>query len=68
MITTFGPLIIIPKLVWKGFMVPNLIGQYIIKNVVIISLAIFIAAYVWEDNRQKKNEKAVGDKMKIKRA
>jgi uncharacterized membrane protein YkgB len=44
-ITTFSPLVFVPTLTWKGFMVPNLIGQYIIKNLVIISLAIFIAAY-----------------------
>ncbi|MBA3648010.1 MAG: hypothetical protein H0W62_05580 [Chitinophagales bacterium] len=54
MITTFGPLVILPALVWKGFMVPNLIGQYIIKNLVIIALAIFIAAYVAE-SKEKKN-------------
>ncbi|MBA2422415.1 MAG: hypothetical protein H0V61_04245 [Chitinophagales bacterium] len=44
-ITTFGPLLVLPALTWKGFMVPNLIGQYIIKNLVIISLAIFISTY-----------------------
>ena len=52
-ITTFGPLVIMPQLTWKGVMVPNLIGQYIIKNLVIIALAIFIAAYESE-NRKKK--------------
>ena len=53
-ITTFGPLIILPKLTWKGFLVPNLIGQYIIKNLVIISLAIFIAAFEAETNEMEK--------------
>jgi len=53
-ITTFGPLIILPHLTWKGFLIPNLIGQYIIKNIVIISLAIFIGAYVSGDLDQRK--------------
>ena len=68
MITTFGPLVILPKLVWKGFMVPNLIGQYIIKNLVIIALAIFIAAYVWEGNKKKNENLSMGKERKIKRA
>ena len=54
-ITTFGPLIILPKLTWKGFLVPNLIGQYIIKNLVIISLAIFIATFEAETNEMEKS-------------
>lgn len=52
-ITTFGPLIVLPGLVWKSFMVPNLIGQYIIKNLVIIALAIFIASYESEHRQQR---------------
>ncbi|MFI5134560.1 MAG: hypothetical protein ACHQD9_01785 [Chitinophagales bacterium] len=68
MITTFGPLVIIPKLTWKSFMVPNLIGQYIIKNLVIIALAIFIAAYVWESNYRVKNSEAGTPEVKIRRA
>lgn len=56
MIITYGPLVILPNLVWKSFLIPNLIGQYIIKNIVIIALAIFIAAYVSDDkDLQKKN-------------
>lgn len=58
-ITTFGPLMVLPTLTWKSFMVPNLIGQYIIKNLVIISLAIFIASYEAEHREQRKElEKA----------
>lgn len=53
---TFGPLLIIPKLVWITFGVPNLIGQYIIKNIVIIALAIFIAAFVSETKDEEKVE------------
>lgn len=69
MITTFGPLVIIPKLVWKGFMIPNLIGQYIIKNLVIIALAIFIAASVWEGSYKLSEEETVDERIKkMKRA
>ncbi len=56
-ITTFGPLLVLPALTWKGFMVPNLIGQYIIKNLVIIALAIFIGTY-GRVNRFQKNKSA----------
>lgn len=52
-ITTFAPLILLPGLAWRGLLVPNLIGQYIIKNLVIISLAIFIASFEAEHRRQK---------------
>lgn len=52
-ITTFAPLILLPGLAWKSFLVPNLIGQYIIKNLVILSLAIFIASFEAEHRLQK---------------
>jgi len=46
MITTFGPLVLLPGDSWSGFMVPTLVGQYIIKNVVIIAAAMGIAAHL----------------------
>lgn len=46
MITTFGPLVLLPQESWSGFMVPTLAGQYIIKNLVLIAAAIGIAANV----------------------
>jgi len=39
-----APLVLIPNDVWTGFMVPTLEGQYIIKNVVIVAVAIGIAS------------------------
>jgi len=42
MVTTFGPLFFLPGETWQGFFVPTLEGQYIIKNLVIISTALFI--------------------------
>src|SRR3989338_1172090 len=44
--TTFGPLALLPETTWSGFMVPTLEGQYIIKNLVIIAVAIGIAAHL----------------------
>lgn len=44
MITTAGPLFFLPSETWQSFMVPTLVGQYIIKNVVIVAVAIGIAA------------------------
>jgi hypothetical protein len=46
MITTFLPLILLPKVTWISFLVPTLEGQYIIKNLVIISLAFAISAHL----------------------
>jgi uncharacterized membrane protein YkgB len=44
MITTFMPLFLLPGVTWSGFLVPTMEGQYIIKNFVIIALAIGLAA------------------------
>ena len=46
MITTFGPLVLLPSESWSAFMVPTLVGQYIIKNLVIIAAAMGIAAHL----------------------
>lgn len=46
MVTTLLPLFLLPHEVWSGFLVPTLEGQYILKNLVIISVAIGIAAQV----------------------
>lgn len=46
MITTFGPLVLLPAESWSGFMVPTLVGQYIIKNLVIIAAAMGISAHL----------------------
>jgi uncharacterized membrane protein YkgB len=65
-ITTFEPLILTPRFTWKAFLIPNLIGQYIIKNMAIIALAIFIAAYVWENKKNGKKNYA-GDQSATKK-
>lgn len=44
MLTTIMPLILLPEIAWKSFLVPTLEGQYIIKNLVIIALAMGIAS------------------------
>jgi len=46
MVTTFMPLFLLPTVTWSGFMVPTLEGQYIIKNLVIIALAVGIASHL----------------------
>jgi len=45
MVTTFLPLIFLPGEAWSGFMVLTLPGQYIVKNLVIIAVAMGIAAH-----------------------
>lgn len=44
MFTTFGPLVMLPEITWQSMLVPTMEGQYIIKNLVIIALAVGIAA------------------------
>lgn len=39
-----SPLILVPEYTWQSFLVPTLEGQYIIKNAVVIAVAIGIAA------------------------
>ena len=46
MITTLGPLFLLPEETWVKFLVPTLEGQYIIKNLVIVAVAIGIAAHL----------------------
>jgi uncharacterized membrane protein YkgB len=57
MITTLGPLIFLPSVTWQSAFVPTLEGQYIIKNLAIIALAISIASnlHPWKlDKKAKK--------------
>lgn len=42
MITTFLPLVFLPEDAWSDLFCPTLIGQYIIKNLALIGLALFV--------------------------
>lgn len=42
MFTTFGPLVFLPNASWQHLAVPTLVGQYIIKNVVLVALAYWL--------------------------
>ena len=44
MVIVCSPLILVPDYTWQSFLVPTLEGQYIIKNAVVIAVAIGIAA------------------------
>ncbi|HYH75614.1 MAG TPA: hypothetical protein VD735_06695 [Candidatus Saccharimonadales bacterium] len=44
MVIVCSPLILVPGHTWQQFGIPNLEGQYIIKNAVVIAVAIGIAA------------------------
>jgi uncharacterized membrane protein YkgB len=46
MITTVGPLFIMPSYTWDGFLVPTMEGQYIIKNILIIALAVVLGSRI----------------------
>ena len=43
MVAVFLPLALLPALSWQGFLVPTIEGQYIVKNILIIALALNIA-------------------------
>lgn len=44
MLIVCSPLLLVPEYTWQLFLVPTLEGQYIIKNAVVIAVAIGIAA------------------------
>lgn len=44
--TTFMPLVLLPEIAWEAPLVPTLEGQYIIKNLVILALAMNVAAHI----------------------
>lgn len=46
MITTFLPLLMLPEVAWQMAWTPTIEGQYIIKNVVLVAMAIGIAAHL----------------------
>ncbi len=46
MVATFMPLFLLTGETWSGFMVPTMEGQYIIKNLLLIAVAIGIASHL----------------------
>ena len=46
LIMTIMPLFLLPQVTWQGFLTPTLEGQYIIKNILIVALAIGILAHL----------------------
>ena len=46
MITTFMPLVMLPEVAWQAPFVPTLEGQYIIKNLVLLALALQIGVHM----------------------
>lgn len=46
MFATSLPLILLPDSTWSGFLSPTLEGQYIIKNLVIVALALSMGSHL----------------------
>ena len=44
-IVTFLPLLLLPDAAWQGILTPSLEGQYILKNILLISVLL----YLWTD-------------------
>jgi uncharacterized membrane protein YkgB len=55
LITTIVPLVLMPEYTWKSFLVPTLEGQYIIKNILIIAIAMGILSNLDEYEEIKHN-------------
>jgi uncharacterized membrane protein YkgB len=51
-----SPLALVPELAWTAPLVPSLEGQYIIKNLVIIALAIGLAAQIPPISRRRASD------------
>ncbi|MBI2613866.1 MAG: hypothetical protein HYW62_03760 [Candidatus Levybacteria bacterium] len=51
MATTFMPLFILPSIAWTGFLVPTLEGQYMIKNIITLALAVNIVSQAKSNNK-----------------
>ena len=49
--TTLMPLFLLPAIAWKGLFVPTLEGQYMIKNLITIALAVNIVTQVKFNNK-----------------
>ncbi len=56
MIIVCSPLVIVPDYTWQSFLVPTLEGQYIIKNAVVVAVAIGIAASTQPLAKRKKQK------------
>ena len=54
MVTTLMPLVFLPAIAWTKPLIPTLEGQYIIKNVVIIALAISIVSAMQHPDDMRK--------------
>ena len=50
-ITTLMPLFLLPTVAWKGLFVPTLEGQYMIKNLITIALAVNIISQAKPNNK-----------------
>jgi uncharacterized membrane protein YkgB len=46
LVTTVMPLFLLPEIAWQSFLVPSLIGQYIIKNIVLLALMLLVVAHL----------------------
>ena len=42
MVCVFLPLVLLPQMIWTGYFVPTLEGQYIIKNLALIAAVLFL--------------------------
>ncbi|SIN65959.1 hypothetical protein [Algoriphagus halophilus] len=55
MATTFLPVLVLTEEIWQTWFTPTLVGQYIIKNLALISLGLFITqSYDLEQSEEMK--------------
>ncbi|EAZ80948.1 hypothetical protein [Algoriphagus machipongonensis] len=56
MLTTFLPVLVLTEEIWQSWFTPTLVGQYIIKNLALISLALFISKSYEQEQLELKRE------------
>lgn len=44
LVSTAMPLVMLPDIVWQGFLTPTIEGQYIIKNLALLALGVMLVA------------------------
>ncbi len=56
MLAAFLPLVLLPNETWASILVPTFTGQYIIKNLIIIALALSVAARLHPLSKTRKSK------------
>jgi uncharacterized membrane protein YkgB len=65
MFSTFLPVLVLTEEIWQTWFTPTLVGQYIIKNLALISLALFISKSY--EQKQSETDEKTSHFLKVER-